>query len=117
MWCADLRASLLGLPVEVLTKVMGHLEVQDICSLRMTSRFCRAICREATPGLRLSLYPHQVRYARLFTFLNRLRPPSLYVYTEPHCLSSCCHAANCKAVDAPERGSWRPHTAAHMEEV
>ncbi len=59
-WCAHLRATLLGLPVEVLTNVMGHLGVQDICSLRMASRFCLAMCREATPGLQLSLYPHQV---------------------------------------------------------
>ena len=58
--CGGLRACLLDLPVDALTKVMCHLEVQDICSFSMASKFCMALCQEATPGLHLSLYPHQV---------------------------------------------------------
>jgi len=56
----DARGSLLGLSVDVLSKVLRHLEVQDVCSFSMTSKLCKALCQEATPGLNLSLYPHQV---------------------------------------------------------
>ena len=54
------RASLMDLPQDALIAIVRHLEVQDVCSLSMASKLCRAICREASPGLHLSLYPHQV---------------------------------------------------------
>lgn len=57
------RASLMDLPQDALIAIVRHLEVQDVCSLSMASKLCRATCREASPGLHLSLYPHQVRGA------------------------------------------------------
>ena len=54
------RASLMDLPQDALIAIVRHLEVHDVCSLSMASKLCRAICREASPGLHLSLYPHQV---------------------------------------------------------
>ena len=47
--------------MEALEAVMGHLGVVDLAALACTGRFFRALAARMTPGLRLSLYPHQVR--------------------------------------------------------
>ena len=49
--------------MDVLTNVVRQLAYQDACCFSVASRFCRELCREATPGLKLRLYPHQVRGA------------------------------------------------------
>lgn len=57
------RACLLGLPKDVLLVILACLDKADVSSLSKVSRFCGALCREATPGLKLLVYPHQVGQA------------------------------------------------------
>lgn len=53
------------LPAEVLEAVVARLYAHDTVRLGATCRGFRALAREATPGLLLSLYPHQARSWRI----------------------------------------------------
>lgn len=60
------RPELLHLPSDILEKVAGCLELADVQSLGATCRLMRVLCGDACPGLRLSLYPHQVSISSQF---------------------------------------------------
>ena len=59
------RRCVAELPAEVLEAVVARLNAHDTVRLGATCRGFRALAREATPGLRLSLYPHQARSWRV----------------------------------------------------
>lgn len=54
------RLTVAHLSADILQDVVGHLDTTDICALSCTCRLFRAVCSEAAPFLRLSLFPHQV---------------------------------------------------------
>ena len=63
------RCALLHLlPRDVLEMVTGKLDVKASRRLASTCRLLYALSREAVPGLRLSLHPHQVCPCRRVTF-------------------------------------------------
>jgi hypothetical protein len=54
-------SSLADVPQEVMGQIMKLLCARDLASLAATCRGLRAAAWESVPGLRLTLYPHQVR--------------------------------------------------------
>ena len=54
------RLTVAHLSADVLQEVVRHLDTRDICALSRTCKLFRAVCSEAAPFLRLSLFPHQV---------------------------------------------------------
>jgi hypothetical protein len=54
------RLELLQLPLDVLEKVAGCLDLPSIEALGATCRLFCVLCSSVSPGLLLSLYPHQV---------------------------------------------------------
>lgn len=48
------------LSVEALESIMSHLPLGDLAALAATDRFFKSLSKRLTPGLKLSLYPHQV---------------------------------------------------------
>ncbi|CAL8471722.1 g11264 [Coccomyxa elongata] len=63
------------LSADILQEVVRHLDARDTCALSCTCRLFHAICSEAAPFLRLSLYPHQ--RAALRWMLEREKEASL----------------------------------------
>ncbi|KAK9843797.1 hypothetical protein WJX81_006788 [Elliptochloris bilobata] len=64
------------LPAEVLEGVVAHLSACDAARLGATCRGFRALAAEATPGLRLSLYPHQRAAVRWMLAREAAAPPA-----------------------------------------
>lgn len=65
------------LPAEVLEAVVARLDAHDAVRLGATCRGFRALAREATPGLALSLYPHQARSCRVGDRVRETTRPTM----------------------------------------
>ena len=58
-WC---RYDLADLPLALIQNIVARLDYKDVARLGHTCSFFRALAEDATPGLLLSLYPHQARF-------------------------------------------------------
>lgn len=94
------RFTVAHLSADILQEVVRHLDARATCALSCTCRLFHAICSEAAPFLRLSLYPHQVssRLSCLLAFTNPNQEMSDVLSQ-----SEMGGAASCIAMDAGAR--------------